>query len=239
MPSTLDRAVAALLPRAGLAALAGVRCRDDVQVIVNGERAWVTWPAATEAVWQALLAVPGIEFFESRDGRWHGLGRRLPRVDVPLSGEAKRLEALLFPAPVQAEPPPMKVGRPIELRILPSERVQPASALRASVTQIIPWAEAAPALELRACRAAISGEIVVLLGARLPAVPSAERFWGESVLVPLGFRPEPDLPESALRAAAHIRPEELLVLTEAGAEAIPKSAFEPLARAALRKIACG
>src|SRR5262245_6653050 len=103
MPSPLDRAAAALLPREGLAALAGVRCRDDVQVIVDGERAWATWPAGTEAVWRELLAVPGVVFFERRDGHWHALGRRLPRFDVPPSGEPRPLDALLVPAPVHAE----------------------------------------------------------------------------------------------------------------------------------------
>jgi hypothetical protein len=239
MPSPLDRATAALLPPDGLAALAGVRCRDDVRVVVGGERAWVTWPAGTEVVWRALLAVRGIVFFEQREGRWHALGRRLPRFDVPLRGEPRRLDEFLFPAPVRAVPVPAKAGAPASLRIVPSDRVRPASALRASLMQILPWAEATLAAELWACRAAVCGDSIMLRGARLPAIPSAERFWGGRVLVPLGFRPEPDLPESALRAAATVGPDDLLVLTEAGAEAIPESAFEPLTRAAVRKAACG
>ena len=60
------------------------------------------------------------------------------------------------------------------------------------------------------------------------------RFWGETVLVPTGFRPEPDLPAAALRAALGVAADELLVLDETGAEVIPRAAFEPLTRAGVR-----
>jgi hypothetical protein len=239
MPSPLDRAAAALLPLDGLAALAAERCRGDVQVVIDGGHAWVTWPAGTEAVWQAMLAVPGIIFFEQHDGRWHALGRRLPRFDVPLRGEPRCLDALLFPAPVHAEPAPTDVGPAVRLSIVPSERVRPASALRATIAQLLPWVERAPTAELRACRVAACGDRIMLLGEPLPPVPGAERFWGERVLVPLGFRPEPDVPESALRIAANSSLGELLVLTADGAEAIPDSAFAPLTRAVLRKATNG
>src|SRR5436305_1460283 len=107
MPSPLDRAGAALLPLGGLAVLAGGRCRGDVQVVVDGQRAWVSWPAGEAEVWEPLLA-------------------------------------------------------------------------------------------------------------------------------PLGLGAEPDLLETALRAAAEVSLNELLLLTPGGAEAIPESAFEPLSLAGVR-----
>jgi hypothetical protein len=63
-----------------------------------------------------------------------------------------------------------------------------------------------------------------------------ERFWGDRVLVPLGFRAEPDWPEGALREAANVGPDELLVLTENATEAIPADAFGPLTRGAVRRV---
>ncbi len=70
-------------------------------------------------------------------------------------------------------------------------------------------------------------------GERLPRLPDAERFWGNRVWLPLGFRrPEPDLPETALRAASDISLGEILPLTENGAEAIPEDVFQPLTGAA-------
>jgi hypothetical protein len=75
---------------------------------------------------------------------------------------------------------------------------------------------------------------VLLLGSRLPPISDAVRYWGEAVLVPLGYRPEPEVPPAALRAAAGAADEELLLLGEAGAELIPRGAFSPLTRAGVR-----
>ena len=70
----------------------------------------------------------------------------------------------------------------------------------------------------------------------LPPVPDGVRFWGTELLVPLGFRAEPDLPASAIRRAAGARPDELAVLDEDGIELIPHAIFKPLSRAAIRMI---
>jgi hypothetical protein len=99
------------------------------------------------------------------------------------------------------------------------------------------WAEQAPAANLSACRAARCKERVILRGDRLPPLPDAERFWGGRVWLPLGYRAEPDLPETALRAAAEVSLGEILLVTRDGAEAIPEQAFEPLTRSAARLLA--
>ena len=36
----------------------------------------------------------------------------------------------------------------------------------------------------------------------LPLLPESVRYWGSELLVPLGFRAEPDLPEAAIRGVA-------------------------------------
>ena len=96
------------------------------------------------------------------------------------------------------------------------------------------WVDRATTRELASVQAARHGERVLLRGDRLPAIANAERFWGDGVLRPLGFRVEPDLPETAIRAAAAVSLNELLVLAADGAEAIPYEAFTPLTRAAAR-----
>jgi hypothetical protein len=68
----------------------------------------------------------------------------------------------------------------------------------------------------------------------LPPLATGERFWGESVLVPLGQRPEPDLPPLVLREALGIGSDELLLLTATAAEVIPLEVVQPLQRASLR-----
>jgi hypothetical protein len=73
-----------------------------------------------------------------------------------------------------------------------------------------------------------------MLGSRLPSIPGSVRYWGEDVLVPLGYRPDPDLASKTLRAAAGAADDELLLLDEAGAELVPREAFLALTRASVR-----
>jgi hypothetical protein len=75
---------------------------------------------------------------------------------------------------------------------------------------------------------------VLVRGARLPALPGGERFWGETVLIPLGFAARPDLAEPLLREGLGLGEEELALLTPAGVEVIPHAVFRPLTRAGVR-----
>lgn len=238
MSLPLDRAGAALVPLNGLAALAGQRARRDVRITAAGDLVWVTWPPGESAVWQSLQSAPQVTFFEERAGQWYVVGSSLPRFDVPPDGESLPLDAAIVPGPIAAIPPPRESLTPVRLRIVRGDAPRPATAMRARLTELRPWIETATSAALHACRVALQGDRVMLLGPGLPVLPQAERFWGERVLVPLGMRPDPDLPETALRGAADVALDELLVLTESGAEAVPESAFQPLNRAAFR-IACG
>src|SRR5438445_11649655 len=91
MPTTSDRAGAALMPANGLAALAAVRCRADVTVVLFDDRVWVTWPPGDAVVWHRLLSIPGVRFFEQRNETWYELGHRLPAFDLPPPGDPKPL----------------------------------------------------------------------------------------------------------------------------------------------------
>jgi len=73
-----------------------------------------------------------------------------------------------------------------------------------------------------------------MVGSRFPVVPGAVRFWGKDVLVPVGFRPDPELSPVALRAACGVADGELLVLDESGAEVIPCRVFVALTRSSVR-----
>src|SRR5438552_1272829 len=104
---------------------------------------------------------------------------------------------------------------------LPSEALSVLAGLRGL---------AGVAVALAACR----GRRVLLLGERLPLLDGAERFWGETVLIPLGRRPEPELPESAVRAALGVGEEELLLFANVDVEIISRAALQSLSRARIR-----
>lgn len=230
----LDACRAARLPLAGLAALAPLRAAGGVRIIVD-DRAWVAWDAPRPDVVAAVLAVPGAELFEPRDGRWVRPGDRLPAFDVPPPGDPIPLDRAVIPGPFAAMEPGDRELKRVPLCLVGSDVPRPTSAVRVSLAALQTWADAATTVEVTAVKAARSGDIAWLLGSRLPALPGSERFWGDRVLIPLGFRAEPDWPEASLREAANVGPDELLVLTEEATEAIPTEAFRPLTRGAVRR----
>lgn len=236
-PTTADpwrEVSAARLPAAHLHALAPVRDRADVRVFPAGESAWVRWPADWLDVVRCLLPVPGVEFLVDRGGKWFRFASRLPVSEVPPMGEGRPVAAVLSPARFEPVPPGTEAASPILLRVVRGGEPKPATALACRTAALATWADTATTMELAAVRAARSDGRAVLLGPKLPAIPGAVRFWGDDFFVPVGFRPDPDLPPVALRAAVGATADELVFLSESGAELIPRAAFEPLTRAAVR-----
>ncbi|HKB00802.1 MAG TPA: hypothetical protein VKD90_01220 [Gemmataceae bacterium] len=230
----LDGCRAARVPATGLEALAPLRARGGVRV-VDGDPAWVTWDGDRPDVVAALVAIPGAELFEPRDGHWFRPAARLPAFDLPPAGVPVPLERAVVPASEVPTEPADREPRRVPLRLVRSDMPHPASALRCPIGALKGWADTATTAEIAAVNAARKGDVAWLLGSRLPALARAERFWGARVLIPLGFRADPDWPESALREAAGVGPDEILVLTEDGSEAIPGDAFKSLTRAAIRR----
>jgi MoxR-vWA-beta-propeller ternary system domain bpX2 len=232
----LDACRAARLPVAGLESLATLRAKGGLR-IVAGDPAWVTWDNERLDAIAALLAVPGAELFVPRDGRWYRPGERLPAFDVPPVGEALSIDRAIVPAPFVATEPDGRETSKVPLRLERCEIPRPTTTLHCRIDALQPWADAATTAEITTVKAARCGEVAWLMGPRLPSIADAERFWGERVLVPLGFRAEPDWPESPLREAAGVGPDEILVLLASGTEAISSDAFRPLTRAAIRRAA--
>jgi hypothetical protein len=140
----------------------------------------------------------------------------------------------LIPTRVEPELPPADLGPPALLRIVRGGEPHPTAALACAVKDLARWADAATAADLEAVRAARCGGRAVLLGATLPPVPGATRFWGHDVYIPVGFRAEPDLPPAALRAVVGAAPGDVVLLAEDGVDLIPGAAFAPLTRAGVR-----
>jgi hypothetical protein len=218
-----------------LESLAALRAKGGVRVI-PGDAAWVTWEHDRPDVISAVLAVPGAELFEPREGRWFRPDDHLPAFDVPPTGELVALERVVVPAALTPTEPDGREHRRVPLTLVRSEVVKPTSAIRCRVDFLREWADSATTAEITGVKASRCGDVAWLLGKNFLAIAGAERFWGDRVLIPLGFRTEPDWPESALREATGVGPGEILVLTESGSEALPADAFRPLTRAAIRRL---
>jgi hypothetical protein len=235
-----------------LRVLAELRGRAGLRVSIAGDRAWVFWEAGTEpmpaVLVRRLLPLPGVELYTRRGETWYPLGRSLPAFDGPLTGETAGipLERIVLPQPMTAIQPAGPAPSPLVLRLVrdPRNRPRAARGLLCALARLAAWAGDATSAQLSALRGAwtggpemgAEGHEVLVLGApgSLPAFAEGLRFWGDDLLVPMGFRPEPDLPEPALRRAVGAGPEELVVLNGQDHERVPWAAFRGLSRAGLR-----
>src|SRR4029453_13347944 len=114
------------------------------------------------------------------------------------------------PAPVQPAAADSFVADPMPLRLALASVHRPTLALCCSVHAFLAWADTMPACMLVRYRAAIDGERLFVLGKKPPWIAGAERFWGRTVLIPLGYRPDPNLSEEALRTVAGVAASDLL-----------------------------
>jgi hypothetical protein len=234
MASLLHDVCLASLPRRLLPVLAEVRCVSGVFVALEGERAWVRWEPGTDAVLRRLLPVSGSQLHVFRDGHWYPLGRHLPLFAAPPESAFRPLHQVLTPAPVQGVPAALFRQPPALLDLVADGRPRSTTAMECDLAEVSGWADAVPTPRLAAIRAARCGSRLLLLGPQLPLLPSGRRFWGEMLLVPLGYRPEPDLPEQAIREALAVVAGEILVLTAGRVEVISRSVFRPLTRVGIR-----
>ncbi len=225
---------AARLPASRLDALAPVRGRSDVVVLPAGDSAWVQWTTSHADVIRCLLPVPDVELFTTRDGHWFRFGRRVPVADRPPDAEGRPVAGQLVPGPITPTPPSATPIEPVALTLARGTDPKPVTALACELADLRGWADTATTAELGAVRGAVSGSRVILRGSKLPYIPTATRYWGEPVLVPIGFRADPDLPAGLIRAAVQAADDELVLLGPTGADLVPVAVFEPLTRAGLR-----
>jgi hypothetical protein len=225
-------ACCARLPAGALPLLADLRGRGDVRARLDGTTAWVHWPADDREVLLRVLALGGSEVFERRDGLWYRAGRRLPSFEVP-ADENQPLAVLLVPAKVQAQESEAAFA-PLRVALVRDDHPRPASALCCPRGDFAAWVERATSRQLVGLQAAwCPAGPVLLLGERLPPLAAGERFWGRLLLLPLGFRADPDLGEDALREALGLGGD-VGLLTAEGLEVVPRGAFGPVTRAGVR-----
>jgi hypothetical protein len=232
MHGVLTNASLARIPADALSSIGGLRAYASVQVRVEDSQAWVHWDEAGFEVLRALLPVRGAQFFEKLDRRWHLCGHSLPAFDVPTDGFRPLASALTAGRvlPLRAD----NASFPRVVLALKRSAVQrPATALLCASVALAAWAELAPTVRIAALQAAQSGSAVLLTGQGLPPI-DGERFWGESLLCPLGFAPDPDLPESALLQAIGASAGELALMRREAVDIIPRDAFRALTRASAR-----
>ena len=234
MVHSLDELERARLPASALGRLAAMRCENGLEVALHDRELWVRWPAGDDAVVRMLLPLAGCRLYGKREGRWHAWGLALPAFDVPEALRFRPLWQVIFPAPVQPQSAEDFAPLAAELALVADDAYRPTTALHCSVDQFLAWADAVPPCALERYRAAIQRERLFVLGKKLPWIERSERFWGQSVFLPIGFRTRPSLAEADLRNALGIAETDLAILRADGCEIVAKDCFAPLTHAALR-----
>jgi hypothetical protein len=158
----------------------------------------------------------------------------LPVFDLRPDQEGEPLARLLVPEAVEPEVGNDSLPPPAGLHLVRGECPQPAAALLCTLATLQRWADQATSRQLAALRVARCGDQALVLGSPLPAVANGRRYWGRRVLVPLGWRPEPDLAEPALIAALELGDQEIALWQDEGIEVLPSDPLAPLTRAGLR-----
>jgi hypothetical protein len=232
MSDRLANTCCARLPSTAHAHLGALRACEHLSALQEGETLWLFWPAGEVELARAILSVEGSELFLRGESGWHRLGEHLPVFHVPHSRNARPLSALLFPAPVSPVCPAAPAWRSVTSALVRDGTQRPASVLSVTGAVLRKWADVATSHQLRKVEAACCGEEVLLRGA-LPVLPG-ERFWGRRVLLPLGYRVEPDLAEGVLLAALGLWEGEVAFWTAWGVEVVGAEAFGPVTRAGVR-----
>lgn len=224
----------ASMPLEGLAALGEVRTAPGVMVLRQPTRTWVRWEAGDERVLQRVLPVPNVVLYAFRGGRWYRLGGHLPIFDAVTEGNFQPLCHVLFPAPVQPLASPNGPWAKIDLCLRPDGRPQPTSAMICLLQDLVHWMDAIPSSRLAALQGARNRDRTFVLGPRLPLLPFSQRLWGDTILKPLGFRLEPDLPDRVVHECLNLTEENLLIIVEGQCDVLCRSDLRPLNRASLK-----
>jgi hypothetical protein len=234
MISSLAQVCYASLPVTALAALADLRCLPDVRVALLGDRAWVRWEPGNDQVLIRLLPVRDVKLFVYRDEYWYQHGHHLPSFNLPPDTGGQPLHHVLVPAPVEPLAAPKLWIQRVNVRLVRDEFPHQTSAVLCQLQRLSEWADTVTTAHLTSIRAARCQDSILMLGRRLPLLPGAERFWGGRVLMPLGHRLEPALPERDLLGLWSLQEKEFVLVRTDKVEILDQESFEPLTRPGIR-----
>lgn len=229
-----NSATEARILAADLVRLSHMRDRADIRVRLFGSFAWLTWSSSRVEVVQALFPLMEVIFFRTDLGVRYRLGNRIPTDEVPPSGEDRPLTGVLVPLPIQTVSPDANFAPTVPVRLVRGGSPGPTTALLCDLDALRALADTATSYELTRIRGILCGDRAMLFGSDLPRIAGALRLYGTDLLLPVGYRTEPDLPAAVLRAGVGVVSGEVLIFTQDGIEIVPIDRAEPLTRAAIR-----
>lgn len=224
-----------ILLKADKAALGSVRCLPGLMAAEEEDFIWVRGINALDNIDLRIRQLPGLHTYTlDADNNLFPPGGVTPVGKLKPLNWAPVAEYITVTLPVSALPG--KINLQHAIRLAPSGRLQQGNALLTNLATWKAYAEVAPLVRLQQTRFAVSEENKVLvIGTPLPALPGKEYVLQDTLLLPCGFEFDP--PAIGELVIARLDPSKesfLLFDTDGSWEKVPKTAFMPSTRSAIR-----
>lgn len=224
-----------VLSQADKAALGSVRCLPGLQAAEDEGFIWVRGINALDNIDLRIRQLPGLHTYTlDADNNLFPPGGLTPVAKLKPLKWAPVAEYITVTLPVSALPG--KVSLQHVIKLVPSGHSQEGNVLLTSLATWKTYAETAPLVRLQQTRFAVSeNNKVLIMGTPLPALPGREYVLQDTLVLPCGFEFDP--PAISELVIARLDPSKgsfLLFDTDGTWEKVPKNAFMPSTRSAIR-----
>ena len=224
-----------VLSQTDKAALGSVRCLPGLQAASAEGFIWVRGIPAQEIIDLRIRQLPGLHtYLLDADNNLFPPGGLTPVGKLkPLNWESLS-SFITVELPVSALPG--KINHQHAIRLIASGRSQAGNALLTDLETWKAYAEQAPLVRLQQTRFAVSEKNkVLIIGSPLPALPGREYVLQDMLLLPCGYEFDPPVISNLVITRLDPLKESLLLFDTNGSwEKIPKTAFVPSTRSAIR-----
>jgi hypothetical protein len=224
-----------VLSQADKAALGSVRCLPGLQAAEDEGFIWVRGINALGNIDLRIRQLPGLHTYTlDADNNLFPPGGLTPVAKLKPLKWVPIAEYITVKLPVSALPG--KVSLQHIIKLIPSGHSQEGNVLLTDLATWKTYAETAALVRLQQTRFAVSeNNKVIIMGTPLPALPGKEYVLQDTLLLPCGFEFDPPAISELVIARLDPSKESLLLFDTDGTwEKVPKNAFMPSTRSAIR-----
>jgi hypothetical protein len=214
-------------------AAAVLRLRTDVQAAIVGDVLWLRG-GRVDAELDRLLdfIAPHGRYEVDASAHLRLAGHRLPVDALPTA--AWRPVAEVFAVGWPAATPASALPQGVALRLIRSDREQPANALLVDLAAFEAWASQAAGIRLSPLRFAATTEHALVLGQPVPPIAGLRLYESNGIIAPCGWQIMPAIDPPSLRQLLNLRPEDMALFDEAGWTVIAADSVTGVTRSAAR-----
>lgn len=224
-----------VLSQTDKAALGTVRCLPGLLAAESEGAIWLRGVSAREKIDLRIRQLPGLHtYLLDADDLLFPPGRLTP------VGKLQPLEWIPIDKYITVELPssalPGKVSEQLPLKLVPSKQLRAGTALLTNLATWKAYGEQAPEVRLQQTHFAVAeNNDVLIIGNPLPALPGKEYVLHDTILMPCGFEFNPPVIATLIITRFDPSKQSFLLFEPDGSwQQIPKTAFVPSTRSAIR-----